>query len=482
MFRAAPLSSSQSSAPARLEGGQVRQSMSRVITGWVFGSIFFQLSGGAVYASFARQLGISEGVFGFLAGVMPLMGFLQLWAARMLEGRVGARAMMLWAGLIGRSLWVVAAALPLLHKAAPMILPRAALVPAFVGIVVVSAAFQAFTGPSFFVWMSALVPGRVGPSFWAKRHQIGTVAGIGSVLLGGWLADQGGAVKAWSGGAISPLLLYSAILIGAAICGVLDIAAFFGVREPRAEAKTEALPPLLESFKAPLRERQVRNYLAFTILATVGFATTGPMTTLFCLEQLDLSRTQTGLVLTIGPLLGIALAAPMWGRIAKAHGTRPMLRFASVFMISVPIAWLLATPQSIWPVAVLIALSGVVVTAYEISNLNFMTRACPQLSRGSLTALLSLCGGTTFAFTSTLAGMVVQHLHEWHAQFAGKTFTGFHVIFAFSLLPRLLNAFWLAPKLQEDDATPTREAMLEVGANSVLVLRERATRLFGREE
>ena len=178
------------------------------------------------------------------------------------------------------------------------------------------------------------------------------------MLLGGWLADQGGKVKAWSGGAISPLLLYSVILIVAAVCGVLDIAAFFGVREPQTEAKTEALPPLLESFKAPLRERQVRNYLAFTILATLGFATTGPMTMLFCLEQLELSRTQAGLVLTIGPLLGIALAAPMWGRIAKAHGTRPMLRFASVFMVCVPLAWLLATPGNIWPVAALIALSG----------------------------------------------------------------------------------------------------------------------------
>ncbi len=482
MFRAASLSSSESSAPARLEGEQVRLSMSRVITGWVFGSIFFQLSGGPVYASFARQLGINEATFGFLAGIMPLMGFLQLWAARLLEGRVGARAMMLWAGLIGRSLWIVAAALPLLHKAAPGMLPRVALVPAFVGIVVVSAAFQAFTGPSFFVWMSALVPGRVGPSFWAKRHQMGTVAGIGAVLVGGWLADQGGAVKAWSGGAISPLLLYSAILIVAAVCGVADIAAFFGVREPVTDAKTEVQTPLWESFKAPLRERQVRNYLAFTMLSTVGFATTGPMTTLFCLEQLNLSRTQTGMVLTIGPLLGIALAAPMWGRIAKAHGTRPMLRFASVFMISVPLAWLLATPRTIWPVAALIALSGVVVTAYEISNLNFMTRACPHLSRGSLTALLSLCGGTTFALFSTLAGMVVQHLHGWHAEVWGKTLTGFHVIFAFSLLPRVLNALWIAPKLQEEDATPTRDAVREIGADSVAALRASAARLFGREE
>ena len=64
------------------------------------------------------------------------------------------------------------------------------------GCVILSSIGQAFTGPSFFVWMSGLVPGRVGPTFWARRYQIGTLAGIGAVLLGGWLGDSAGWVKA----------------------------------------------------------------------------------------------------------------------------------------------------------------------------------------------------------------------------------------------------------------------------------------------
>ncbi|BCM91679.1 hypothetical protein IAD21_03554 [Abditibacteriota bacterium] len=467
----------------RLRGDDIRLSMSRVITGWAFGAMFFQLSAGPVYASFARQLGLSEGIFGFLAGVYPLMGFVQLLAARMLEGRITPRGMMLWAGLICRSLWVVAAALPFVHRVAPAVLPREFLVPAFVACVVVSSVFQAFTGPSFFVWMSDLVPGRVGPSFWAKRHQVGTIAGIAAVLLGGFLADQGANVKEWTNGSVPPLLLYSAILVVAAIFGVVDIAVFFGVREPMNEGVGEEKLPLLESLKAPLRDRQVRNYLVFTALSMIGFATTGPMTFLFCLEHLELSRTQTGLLLTIGPLVGVALSAPMWGRIAKVHGTRPMLRFASLFMILVPLAWLSATRDNIIVVAVIICLSGAFAAAYEISNMNFITRACPHLSRPTVTALFSLCAGVSFAISSTLAGFVAQQLDNWHFDFGGLSFVNFHVVFAFSLLPRVVNALWVAPRLKEEDATPTREAVLEIGGSMAQAFGARFTRFFeAREE
>ncbi len=467
----------------RLRGDDIRLSMSRVITGWVFGAMFFQLSAGPVYASFARQLGLSEGIFGFLAGVYPLMGFLQLVAARMLEGRSTARGMMLWAGLICRSLWVVAAALPFVHRVAPTLLPRAYLVPLFVACVVLSSVFQAFTGPSFFVWMSSLVPGRVGPSFWAKRHQIGTVAGIIAVLIGGFLADQGALVKEWTHGNVPPMLLYSAILVVAAVFGIVDIAVFFGVRETAHEETASEKSPLWESFKAPLRERQVRNYLAFTAISMVGFATTGPMTFLFCLEYLDLSRTQTGLLLTIGPLVGVALSAPMWGRISKAHGSRPMLRFASLFMIVVPLAWLLATRGNILAVAVVIFLSGAFSAAYEISNMNFITRACPHLSRSTITALFSLCAGVSFALASTFAGVLAERLNNWHFDFAGLSFINYHVVFAFSLLPRVVNALWVAPRLEEEDATPTREAVLEVGGSMAQAFGARFTRFFeAREE
>lgn len=472
-----------SSLAPRLSADETRLSMSRVILGWAFGAVFFQLSAGAVYAAFARQLGATEAVFGFLSGIYQLMGWVQIPAARLLEGRVSARTMMLTAGLTCRLMWVLAAMLPLLNHVFPGAVPRELMLPFFIGCVMLSSIGQAFTGPSFFAWMSDLVPDRIGPAFWARRHQVGTIVAIFAVLLGGGIADRAGLIKEWSNGEITPLLTYSVLLTIAAVCGVVDVAVFIGVKEPPTHREQVKQPPFLTSIRIPLRERAVRNYLIFTIFGMMGFASTGPLLWLFCLEHLNFDKTQTGFLLTICPLLGVACSAKWWGGIAKIHGTRPMVRFASIGLIIVPFCWLFALPESKAGLAIMLFGSGILATAYEISNLNFMTRACPHLSRPTLVALFSICAGTTFALTSWGCGIAAQKLSFWHYEVAGMQFANFHLVFAFSLVPRLINAVFLAPRLEDNSASSTRETMSDVGASLAAAFGPRFTRYFeAREE
>ena len=450
---------------SRLTPAQVRVSMNRVILGWGFGAIFFQLSAGAIYASFARQLGASEAQFGFLAGIYPLMGFLQIPAARMLQGRVTTRQMMLTMGIFCRVLWVLAASLPWLHRLLPAFITREMLLPTFMFCVILSSVGQAFTGPSFLVWMSGLVPGRVGPTFWARRYQIGTLAGIGAVLLGGWLGDSAGWVKEVTGGNIPPLMFYSLILMAAAVCGVVDIAIFFGVSEvPDEEAKTgEELPSLWATIVEPLREPAVRSYLLFVTVAMIGFATTGPLLWIFCLETLEFSKTLTGFILTVCPLLGMAVSSKWWGQIAKIYGTRPMQRFSSLGLVLIPVAWTFALPTSVYSLAFVLFISGVLVASYEISNLNFITRAVPHLPRPMLTALFSICTGTTFALTAWGTGTLAGATKAISLDVAGINFVNYQLIFAVSVIPRLINAFVLAPRLQEPSSLAMRETVNQAG-------------------
>jgi hypothetical protein len=456
--------------------------MSRVIFSWAFGAVFFQISAGAVYASFARQLGASEAVFGFLAGVTPLMGFLQIPSARLLENGFSPRTMMLWAGLTCRMLWVFAALLPIIHHLAPALAPREIMLPAFIGCLLLSSVGQAFAGPCFFTWMTALIPDRVGPLFWARRQQVGTIVAIFAVLGGGFIADNAGWINERSGGNWPPLLTYSALLSVAAVCGVMDIAFFFGVKEPHIERKSATLAPLWQSLSEPLREREVRNYLLFIMVAMIGFATTGPLTWLLCLETLGFDKTTTGLLITICPLAGMAVSARWWGAIAKRHGTRPMIRFASAGMLLVPIGWILALPDSKFSLALMLFTSGILVTAYDISNTNFITRACPHLPRPMLTALFAICAGTTFALFSWLSGVVAGAFDGWKWSFGGVQFINYHLVFAFSLVPRIINAVFLAPKLEDNSATGTREAVNEIGANFAAAFAPRFERFFGARE
>jgi hypothetical protein len=462
----------------RLSSDATRLSLNRVILGWAFGAVFFQLSAGAVYAAFARQLGASEAVFGFLAGVNPLLAFLQIPSARLLEKGVAPRTLFLWAGLLSRLLWVVAASLPLIRHFFPSVVPREMMLPVFITCVLVSSVGQAFSSPAFFSWMTALVPERVGPLFWARRSQVGTIVAIFAVFIGGSIADHAGWFKAQSAGEWPPLLTYSALLTVAAICGVLDIAVFLGVKEPPRAAKPENSPAFWASLRQPLQERAVRNYLLFTIFAMMGMAASGPLLWLFCLEFLEFDKTQTGFLLTICPLLGMALSARWWGGIAKTYGTRPMMRFASVGMVFVPVCWLFAIPENRAGLAVMLFFSGILFSAYEISNLNFITRACPHLPRPTLTALFSICAGTTFALTAWAAGFAAEKLAFWHFEIAGMQFVNFHLIWMVSIALRLINAIFLAPKLEEPNASATRTMIDEVGANIAAAFGTRFTRLF----
>ena len=465
---------------SRLSPQELRVSMNRVIIGWGFGAIFFQLSAGAIYAAFARQLGASEAQFGFLAGIYPLMGFLQIPAARLLQGRVTTRAMMLTMGLFCRVLWVVAASLPWLHRLAPGFITHQMLLPTFMGCVILSSVGQAFTGPSFFVWMSGLVPGRVGPTFWARRYQIGTLAGIGAVLLGGALGDSAGWVKEISGGNIPPLMFYSLILMAAAVCGVVDVAIFFGVSDAPIEVgrSGEQLPSLWETIREPLREPAVRSYLLFVTVAMIGFATTGPLLWLFCLETLEFSKTQTGFLLTVCPLAGMAISSKWWGQVAKTYGTRPMQRFSSLGLVLIPVAWAFALPTSMVSLAFVLFISGVLVASYEISNLNFITRAVPHLPRPMLTALFSICTGTTFALTAWGTGTLAGATKNIALDFAGLHFVNYQLIFAVSVVPRLINALLLAPRLQEPSALAMRQTVNQAGGTLVGAFGSRFSRFW----
>jgi hypothetical protein len=215
----------------------------------------------------------------------------------------------------------------------------------------------------------------------------------------------------------------------------------------------------------------------------MGFASTGPLLWLYCLEILNFDKTLTGLLLTICPLAGVVLTAKWWGGIAKTHGTRPMIRFASAGMVLVPICWFFALPESKFGLGLMLFASGILFTAYEISNLNFITRSCPHLPRPTLTALFAICAGTTFSLTSWGAGVVAEKLSFWNYDLFGMPLVSYHLIFAFSLLPRLINAVFLAPRLEDEDASSTRETVNEVGANMAAAFGPKFTRFFkAREE
>jgi nitrate/nitrite transporter NarK len=73
-----------------------------------------------------------------------------------------------------------------------------------------------------------------------------------------------------------------------------------------------------------------------------------PFLALHSLEFLHLSKTQTSLLTSIAPILGMACSSRFWGEVVKRYGNRPVMRFSSMGLLIVPLGWLFATSRS-WP-------------------------------------------------------------------------------------------------------------------------------------
>jgi hypothetical protein len=265
----------------------------------------------------------------------------------------------------------------------------------------------------------------------------------------------------------------------AGACGIVDIALFWKTREMPKIA--QPLPPLWESLRAPLRERVVRNYLRFAMTGDDrhGHDRAAFVAVLFGMAGMGQNAHRT---------FADGVSARGHGGFSKAWGHRESSRHAPDAALCVDgttrcsIGWLLALPSSSVPIGVMLFVSGVLYAPYEISNLILHHARLSAFAAPDAHRTFGICAGTTFALTSWGAGEVAESLSAFRFDTSGFTFTNYHLIFAFSLLPRALNAFVFAPRLDEPDATATREVVNEVGLNLSQAVVARFTRFGARGE
>ena len=193
----------------------------------------------------------------------------------------------------------------------------------------------------------------------------------------------------------------------------------------------------------------------------MAYGTMGPFIAVHSLEFLGLSKMQTSLLTNVAPLVGITLTSRFWGEQIRRYGNRPIMRISSMCLLVVPILWLMTTPATWYLLAPTLFLSGMMFCSIELANQNLITSLSPHISRGTMTAVVSIFGGLSFAIGAVAAGRVSFALEGKTLQLFGMTFVNHHAVFVMSMAARAVNAFWVAPRLQEPTATSTRDAMRE---------------------
>ena len=163
----------------------------------------------------------------------------------------------------------------------------------------------------------------------------------------------------------------------------------------------------------------------------------------------------------------------------KRYGNRPVIRLCSLGMALVPLGYITAQSETWFILAIITFFSGMMAAGVELTNVNQITGLAPHVPRSTMAAIFSITAGLSMAGASLLGGQLV-HALKWvddmDFTLLGLPIVNYHLLWGIALLIRIINAIFVAPRLQEPSATPTLEAVKEVVPEMIQSFAERLSR------
>ncbi len=450
-------------------GPELRQSMRLATVAWLFGSVWMTATSGAPLTLFAQSLHASNFQFGLLSA-LPFIASLISMPASVLTERTGERKrIFFWGHYTQRLLWLPIALVPLVLVKLYGSSAMGPAMTAFLMLIFMMHCGQAVGGPAWTSWMADIVPEPLRGRYFSRRRQWGLLTAIPAAILTGLLLDRlhpSGAVS----DSLKTLSWCGAIFVGAALFGFLDIALFQWVPEVRAKPQTRSL---LGSFSKPLRDPQFLWFAGY--VATLVFAVSfmGQFVTLYLIEKLKVTNTQTQLMLLAAPALAQLLIFSAWGHAVDRMGKKPVLALASLGLVPVGLGWCFMNTGAIWLGYLLAAAGAALWAGVEVANLNMVLEMAgsDDADGGSGTSYVAVNGviiNVAGCLGGLCSGIIAQALRDWTFDLGilGLAPIGFYeLLFALSGVLRLLAVVIFLPRIHEPQAKHPRETLRFMSAN-----------------
>ena len=292
-----------------------------------FSQVMVMLTTGAFLISFTLAIHDSNKMVGFIVSIGSLMMVFQTPAALLIERLRRRKRIAILTALIARVIW------PLIALA-PFVLPKHAVMPTIIGLLVFRYMFANASGIAWGSWIRDLVPDRIMGRVFSMRMSV--MIGIGAVaaFLAGMFVDY------WTenNGALSANAI---VLATGGIVGLIGLIIMAQIPEPAMSvqtetAKTKAL--LIEPFK----DKNYRNWLIFSGLWNFASSMSGPFFIVHMLKRLEISMTWVQGFAILSQILMVTLL-PLWGRVSDKLGSKTVLRVASNLIVLTFLLWTFTT-------------------------------------------------------------------------------------------------------------------------------------------
>ena len=418
----------------------LRKAQVAIIVAGCLGMAYTQLTTSAVVIQFARSLGATGLHIGILGAIPTGMLFMQFVAAYF-ANRVRYR----------RPLWAAACYaqrvcyLPIALGAwlCPSVSPTVWLW-SFLAVTVVEQALLHFSTPLWMSWMGDYLPHDGLNHYWGVRHRWQQFTAAACML--------GCTVFFWNGSS-QMVAVFAVIMTIASILGVADIAMFRQVDEPPVTPSRET--GFWESFLAPLQLPSFRSYIGFMSYWHLASMVGAPFISLYLLEHVGMKLWQVLALWTVS-WVGGAVFSQFLGRQAELHGNKAVLRVC-VMLKPINMFCLILAPQdptlAFWTLLPMFMLDAALNAGFLIANNGFLLKNSPTENRtmyiASGTAVAGMVGGAT----AIVSGYALTAMHGWSMPIGPMSLTGFHVLFAVSMLLRF-GAIPFVNRIQEPSTHP----------------------------
>jgi MFS family permease len=340
--------------------------------------------------AFVLAVGLGEVTAGLIATVPLLVGSVVQLASPRGVRRVGSHRR-----------WVLACSVVQSLSFLPLVIAAILGHTSTIGVLLIAALYWSAgmaAGPAWNAWIGRLVPRTVRPRFFATRTQITQVAVMMGLLVGG-LVLQISAARGW------PLLGFVLLFAAAGVLRLIS-AGFLAAQREADLAASEDRAVSIREFLRRLGNGEAR-LLKYMFVVQLVAQVAGPYFTPYMLREAGFSYAAYVLLLAAAFAAKI-LAMPVFGRIAKRHGPRFLLRIGGLAIVPLAALWLVSTSLPFLLVVQVVA--GAAWGAYELGTFLLLFDTIPDDERTSILTTFNLINAAAIVGGSLAGGLILKVL------------------------------------------------------------------------
>lgn len=424
--------------PGMLSTERIRRTLRLSIIEGGFTQVFLVWTSGSILTGMMLHFGATPKQLAAVASIPFLVQMLSPVSAWLVSTLGSRLTFMIWAGLLGRGIWMVPVMLPLLGLPMPM-LPLVML-----GVVFFSSLFQNSLGPAWASLMSDVVPDAARGRYFSLRNGLLGIIGTASGLGAGWFLDH----------APEPAG-FQIVMLVAVIFALIGIRLYGFHYEPKL-ARPD--PSLARMLREPFRDANFRKFLRFAAYWNASVMLAAPFVIPYFFTHLKMTYTQIAVWAAIASVATLFIGT-WWGKVADRVGHKQVLKVTTFIAGTAhPACWMLATPGNltlIWVSGIMDALSW---GGINVAMFNLSVVTAPRDKRMMYLALIGAVTGAVGFCAGLLSGVLLDWFNRHEVMIDGFHWTGYHTLFLVAAFFRM-HAWMLLAPVHEVRAVPTRQIL-----------------------